>query len=636
MGEHAQNEARHFVDGAINLLGGVFRPDIYASVLLPLLALQRAGSVRHRAGGTGVDSLETVTSSSNPSGQLLEAVASLPSSINEAFRWLQFEDHAHRLASAGLLSPVCSLTASLDLDPSVWTNRQMDTLFDSLLERVAIDSSGHGGEHATPRDVALLVEAVMFGDACETASSDSRPATVYDPAMGSGGFLVASTDSRRSGRHQVFGQDISQHAVAWARLRTFLSGVDPSGLVPGNTLTEDAFPSRTFDFVVSGPPMGMSWAQFREPIEAEHHEHGFDGRFGPGLPPPSDSSLLFLMHMLSKLRQPSADSPRGGRLVMLCSAGPLFRGHAAGGEAAVRRHLVEHDLIESVIALPEQLHFSSAIPTYLLVINTSKRQDDLGRVRFVDGRRLGEHLRRPIGSKRQRLSTADVDALASAAHGETSSLARVIAVEQLETSAGTSYRIEPWMFMAKVSDETHGPLSAFAQSTDRVRPPYDDARELLEVDDDGGIVLGPLTNSARPEPRILYECRGGDLVQRAGRWYVLEDSTPESLARLPALRMKAAYESQKQLLALWLSTDEARLQGTGRSWNTRPPLDARVAHRWMKDTALASAIDRLAKADRNAQAALTRTLTPLWIVSAQTYQDSTSMTCWSTQTASMP
>ncbi len=448
-----------FVWRVADKLRGTFKQHEYGSVMLPLLVLRRMDAVLAptkdavlaRAKGftnigDGEDALLkkaaghsfyntapwTFQTLLNDDRSLAENLAKYIRKLSpDAYRVMEaynFDVKIDRLDRAGLLYAVLADFADLDLRPGVVSNETMGYIFEELLRKFSEMSNETAGEHYTPREViTLMVDLLLTGQATQRLTDNPIPVrTVYDPAAGTGGMLMGAMHRIRAMNTKaivnVFGQELNDETWAIAQSDLMIQDVSLAQMRNGNTLTADAFPADKFDFILANPPYGVDWKGYAAPIRAEHEKFGHQGRFGAGLPRVSDGSLLFLQHMLSKMK------PTGSRVAIVLSGSPLFSGQAGSGESEIRRWIFENDWLEGIVALPDQMFYNTGISTYVWILTNDKSDDDRGLVRLIDARELGSKMRKSLGDKRKELTSdaiAEITQLYGGALGEFADDARV-------------------------------------------------------------------------------------------------------------------------------------------------------------------------------------------------------------------
>ena len=341
----------------------------------------------------------------NLADNLRAYIAGFSESARDVLTRFNFDPQIHRLDKAGLLYQVIGTLADVDLSPEAVSNLEMGYLYEELIRKVAEMSNETAGEHFTPREVIRLMVNLLFSEDDQILSEPGVVRTVYDPACGTGGMLSVSEQYLRelnpAARLEVFGQELNDETYSICRSDMMLKGQDASHIVAGNSFTEDGHKTRTFDYMLANPPFGVDWGKYADPIRTEHDTLGFDGRFGAGLPRKSDGSLLFLQHMISKMK-PVEDG--GSRIAIVFNASPLFTGAAGGGESEIRRWIIEHDWLEAIVALPEQLFYNTGIATYFWIVTNRKHPERVGKIQLIDAREYWEPMRKSLGNKRRYIS----------------------------------------------------------------------------------------------------------------------------------------------------------------------------------------------------------------------------------------
>jgi len=428
-----------FVWKVADKLRGTFKQHEYGSVMLPLLVLRRMDAVLAPTKDAVLAKAKTFTTIGEGEDALLRKVArrrfyntapwTFATLLNDdknladnlatyirllsrdAYRVMEaynFDDKIARLDRAGLLYAVMADFADLDLRPVVVSNEAMGYIFEELLRKFSEMSNETAGEHYTPREViTLMVDLLLTGEASKELTENPIPVrTVYDPAAGTGGMLMGAMhrirDLNPKAIVNVFGQELNDETWAIAQSDLMMQDIDPARMRNGNTLTQDAFGTHKFDFILANPPYGVDWKAYAAPIKDEHDKIGHQGRFGAGLPRVSDGSLLFLQHMLSKMK------PTGSRVAIVLSGSPLFSGQAGSGESEIRRWIFENDWLEGIVALPDQMFYNTGISTYVWILTNDKADADRGLVRLIDARESGTKMRKSLGDKRKELTTAAI------------------------------------------------------------------------------------------------------------------------------------------------------------------------------------------------------------------------------------
>ena len=338
----------------------------------------------------------------------------------EIFEHFKFDEFVGLLDDANLLFKVVKKFATTDLSPKAVSNHQMGLIFEELIRRFAESSNETAGEHFTPRDIVRLTTSLVFMEDDEALTQDGIIRTIYDPTAGTGGFLSSGMEYvhelNPKAVMRAFGQELNPESYAICKADMLIKGQDVSRIKLGNTLSNDQLPADQFDYMLSNPPFGVDWKKIEGEIKDEHTLKGFDGRFGAGLPRVSDGSLLFLMHLISKMRPVSSQEPHnadghminGGRIGIILNGSPLFTGGAGSGESEIRRYILEADLLEGIIALPTDMFYNTGIATYVWILSNKKTSERKGKVQLIDGSNLCGKMRKSLGSKRNLMSEDDI------------------------------------------------------------------------------------------------------------------------------------------------------------------------------------------------------------------------------------
>ncbi len=439
-----------FIWGICNLLRGPYKRNEYRKVILPLTVLRRFDCilaptrvavlkehaaikgkgdniVHHRvAQVSGVPfynlSKFTFGKPAEKSGLngLLDDPAQLAPNLNSYISGFspnvrsiverfKFGEEISTMAHKDLLYLVVKQFAAIDLSPERVDNMQMGYVFEELIRIGSEQSNEEAGEHFTPREVIKLMVNLLLAPEKDLARSHVVK-TIYDPTCGTGGMLsVAEQYIRDLNAHaqpKLFGQDWNDEAWAVCKSDMLIKGEDADNIILGDTFTQDGFTRTpdgkkwTFDYMLANPPFGVEWKQQQKAIEGERDTLGMDGRFGAGTPRVNDGALLFLQHMLSKMR---SAKDGGSRVAIVFNGSPLFTGDAGGGESEIRRWIIEHDWLEAVVALPEQLFYNTGISTYLWVLTNRKEKPRTGKVQLIDARAFWVQMEKSLGNKRRRI-----------------------------------------------------------------------------------------------------------------------------------------------------------------------------------------------------------------------------------------
>ncbi len=334
--------------------------------------------------------------------------------VKDIFDKFEFHRQLERLQGSNILYLILQEFDKIDLHPERVPNHIVGLAFEDLIRRFAEQSNETAGEHYTPRDVVRLMAALIFTGEEKELSKSGKVITIYDPACGTGGMLSVSSDYVKEHinpeiKTHLFGQELNPVTFAICKADILLQneGKDPEGIKGGekeydkaSTLSNDQHSDKKFDYIISNPPYGVEWKKDKEAVEREA-ERGFAGRFGAGLPRISDGQFLFIQHSIYKFRQKTEG---GSRAAIITNGSPLFTGDAGSGESEIRRWILENDLLEAIIALPEQLFFNTGIATYVWIFSNKKKEERKGKIQLIDARNIKNQLRRNLGSKRYEIS----------------------------------------------------------------------------------------------------------------------------------------------------------------------------------------------------------------------------------------
>ncbi|ENJ8539128.1 TPA: SAM-dependent DNA methyltransferase [Kluyvera intermedia] len=420
-----------------DLLRGDFKQSQYGRIILPFTVLRRLECV---LAPTKAQVLATVESTKalpdlakdklllNASGQAfyntsplelgklgenyvgdnLDAyVRAFSKDAREVFEHFNFEASITLLEDADLLYKVSRSFATVDLSPEAVDNYHMGLVFEELIRRFAESSNETAGEHFTPRDIVRLTTSLVFSGDDDALAKPGVVRSIYDPTAGTGGFLSCGMEYLHelnpAARLATFGQELNPESYAICKADMLIKGQDISNIKLGNTLSDDQLRFNRFDYCLSNPPFGVDWKKVEKQVRAEADQQGFNGRFGPGLPRVSDGSLLFLMHLISKMQQPGTDST-GSRIGIILNGSPLFTGGAGSGESEIRRYILENDLLDALVALPTDMFYNTGIATYVWVLSNHKPAERKGKVLLINASDMHSPMRKSLGSKRKYLS----------------------------------------------------------------------------------------------------------------------------------------------------------------------------------------------------------------------------------------
>jgi type I restriction enzyme M protein len=322
--------------------------------------------------------------------------------ILEHFR---FETQIDRLERANLLFLVLRKFTEIDLHPDSVSNHEMGLIFEELIRKFSEQSNETAGEHFTPREVIRLMVNLLFAEDDDGLRKPGVVRTMYDPACGTGGMLSVAEEYLKElnpdARLEVFGQELNGETFATCKSDMLIKGQQADNIKYGNSFSEDGLPDLRVDYLISNPPFGVDWSKAADVIVKEHEKRGYAGRFGAGLPRKNDGSLLFLLHMISKMKPVDQG---GSRLAIVFNGSPLFTGGAGSGESEIRRWIIENDWLEAIVALPDQMFYNTGINTYIWLVTNRKATERRGKVQLINGVSFFQKMRKSLGDKRKELS----------------------------------------------------------------------------------------------------------------------------------------------------------------------------------------------------------------------------------------
>ncbi len=440
------NNHATFIWSIADLLRGSFKAHQYGDIVLPFTVLRRLDAVlaptkqavfaaveqakkdgipvrgsllRNKAGHhfsfwneSKFDLKTALGDSENLAANLLDYVNEFSENVKDIFDKYKIAERIAELDDANLLFLVTQRFAEVDLSPAKVPNEEMGHIFEELIRKFAEASNETAGEHFTPRDVIELMVDILLAPESDTLSKANVVRSVYDPTAGTGGMLSVSEDHIRSANPTatltLAGQEINPQSYAICKADMTVKGQSVDAIVFGDTLINPGHQGVTFNYCLSNPPFGVDWKKQQKAVTEEHNLKGYAGRFGPGLPRVSDGSMLFLMHLISKMR-PAEDG--GGRAAIVLNGSPLFTGGAGSGESNIRKWVLERDLLEAIVALPTDMFYNTGIATYLWILSTKKSKERAGKVQLIDGTKHFRKMRKGLGSKRNELGPDDVEAI---------------------------------------------------------------------------------------------------------------------------------------------------------------------------------------------------------------------------------
>ncbi|WP_153559239.1 type I restriction-modification system subunit M [Roseimaritima sediminicola] len=432
----SQQNLSSFIWSVADLLRGDYKQSEYGKVILPFTVLRRLDCVlehtklavlkekdKREAAGLNpepfllkksgllfyntspLDIKKLMGDQDNIAENMFSYVQAFSPAVRDIFECFDFHVQVQRLERAGLLYLVTEKFANIDLHPDVVSNEQMGHVFEELIRKFAELSNETAGEHFTPREVIRLMVNLLFIEDDDALTKPGIVRSLYDPTAGTGGMLSVAEDhlsgQNPDARLVMYGQELNGESYAICKADMLIKGQDISNIIHGNTLSDDGLPGKQFDYMLSNPPFGVEWKKIQKEIKKEHTQDGFNGRFGPGLPRVSDGSLLFLMHLISKMR---STKDGGSRFGIVLNGSPLFTGNAGSGESEIRRYVLENDLLEAIIGLPTDMFYNTGISTYIWIVTNRKPKHRKGKVQLIDASAMWQKMRKSLGSKRKELS----------------------------------------------------------------------------------------------------------------------------------------------------------------------------------------------------------------------------------------
>ncbi len=444
------NDKVAFIWSVADLLRGPYRPNQYGKVILPLTVLRRLDCLLEptrkkvlekqeelKRKGMSPQAIEPILNrTAAPSDwpkdrpflvhntsrfdfqrlkedpnhiarNLAQYIKGFSSEVRRIFEHFGFAEHIEKLDKANRLYLVVSRFADIDLHPGAVTNTEMGYIFEELIRKFSEAANETAGDHFTPREVIRLMVNLLFEEDGEALTKKGIVRTLFDPACGTGGMLSVAeeylAELNPDAKLEVFGQDYNDESYAICGSDMLIKGQNIEHIVFGDSFTEDGFPGERFDYMLANPPFGVEWKPEEDIIRQEHDRKG--GRFDAGVPRINDGSLLFLQHMISKMKPIDPKKPNGGsRIGIVFNGSPLFTGDAGSGESNIRRWIIESDWLEAIIALPDQLFYNTGIFTYIWIVTNRKAPARRGKVQLINAVHFYRKMRKSLGNKRNEIA----------------------------------------------------------------------------------------------------------------------------------------------------------------------------------------------------------------------------------------
>ena len=427
------NEKAALIWAIADKLTGVYKPHEYGEVILPMTVFRRFDCILAETKDAVLEKYESVKNLPmrdillrkaskhafyNTSKYTFEKLLDDPDNIEVNFRAylegfsenvrnilekFKFDGHITTMANKGILYIVIKEFTSpkANLHPDVISNLEMGYIFEEIIRRFSESHNEDAGQHYTPREVIRLMVNILFYDDNDILAGNNVAKTIYDPACGTGGMLSVAEEYlhqlNAATELMAFGQELNDQTFAICKADMLIKGNNADFIKDGNTLSDDQFEGQTFDYIISNPPFGREWKNEKTKVEKEA-KRGFAGRFGPGLPAVGDGQMLFLLTAISKMK----DIKDGGsRIAIIHNGSPLFTGDAGSGPSEIRKYILENDLLEAIIALPNDIFYNTGIATYIWVLSNKKKGTKReGKVQLINANGLFEKRRKALGNKR--------------------------------------------------------------------------------------------------------------------------------------------------------------------------------------------------------------------------------------------
>ncbi|MBW1654920.1 type I restriction-modification system subunit M [Flavobacterium quisquiliarum] len=436
-------ESANFIWSIADLLRGDYRQSDYGKVILPLTVLRRLDCVLeptkadvlkkfeqfktsnvtnldpilNKASGfkfhnhSKFDFSKLIADPNNIASNLRNYINGFSEDAREIIEQFEFDNQINKMDDNNLLFMVVKRFQEVDLHPDRISSMEMGYMFEELIRKFAEISNETAGEHFTPREVIKLMVNILFLDDREILTKKGITKTIYDCCAGTGGMLSVAeeylNELNPDARLEVFGQELNAESYAICKSDLLIKGQNPANIKKGNSISEDQLSTEKFDYLITNPPFGVKWEKFAKPVKKEHDELGHGGRFGAGLPSVSDGSFLFLMHLMSKMKRPEDG---GSRLAIVFNGSPLFSGSPSKtkNESSIRQWVIENDLLEAVIALPNQLFYNTGISTYIWVISNHKPKERKGKVQLINAIDFFKKMSKSLGNKRNEITKKQI------------------------------------------------------------------------------------------------------------------------------------------------------------------------------------------------------------------------------------
>lgn len=431
-----------FIWSIAEILRGPFKKEDYGKVVLPMAVLRRFDCVLEGTKEEVLTSYEQFKSlpqesrdeilnrvakqsfnnvskfdfkkllsdADNIADNLRDYINGFSKTARDIIEYFDFDKQIEKMDRNDLLYLVVKNFSELDLHPELVSNVEMGYIFEELIRRFSED--GEAGDHYTPREVIRLMVNLLFMEDDDILTKPGITQTLYDCCVGTGGMGSVAQEYLKelnpTAELEFFAQEINEESYAICKADILIKGQEAKNITFGNTLSNDNFPNEKFNYMITNPPYGVEWKPAESAVKKEYEEKGFNGRFGAGLPRISDGQLLFLQHLVSKMK-PISEDEKGSRIAIIMNGSPLFTGDAGSGESEIRKYVIENDLVEAIVAMPEQLFYNTGISTYIWILTNNKNTIRKGKIQLVDGSGFYQKMRKSLGNKRNELSPEHIN-----------------------------------------------------------------------------------------------------------------------------------------------------------------------------------------------------------------------------------
>lgn len=435
-------ESANFIWSIADLLRGDYKQSDYGKVILPLTVLRRLDCVLEhskadvlkkyeQSKSLNIQNLDPILNKSagynfhnhsqfdftklvadpnNIASNLRNYINGFSEDAREIIEQFEFDNQIAKLDDNNLLFMIIKRFQEVDLHPEVISSMEMGYMFEELIRKFAEISNETAGEHFTPREVIKLMVNILFLNDREILTKKGVVKTIYDCCAGTGGMLSVADEYLHElnphARLEMFGQELNPESYAICKSDMMIKGQNSLNIKKGNSISEDKLPNEKFDYLITNPPFGVKWEKFAKPVLDEHKTKGHGGRFGAGLPSKSDGSFLFLMHLISKMKQ----DDQGSRLAIVFNGSPLFSGSPSTtkNESSIRQWVIENDMLEAIVALPNQLFYNTGISTYIWVLNNRKSKLRKGKVQLINAVDFYKKMSKSLGNKRNEIAKKQI------------------------------------------------------------------------------------------------------------------------------------------------------------------------------------------------------------------------------------